>query len=192
MRDRKHGKYRPTLMSLIRSNSEKGVEDTTRNAFAARSDGFPSEVINILTELRGVGPATASLLLAVGGGGRDVFFGDEVWAWVCGGVYPGGEGWGKGKGGIKYTTKEYERLWEGCREVGERVGKEAGMGDVEKVGFVIGNLREGDMEVADDEKGVEVEGEEDVKEEDGRRMLRKRKGEVKKETEGKGRKKRKG
>lgn len=206
---RKHGKHRPTLLSLIRSNDASLIEQTTRHAYAAslplpaaeedeedeaEEQTFQLNAVNTLTSLRGVGPATASLLLSVLDGGEEsVFFGDEVWGWVCG-------------GGVKYTVKEYERLWEGARRVRGRVGGgEVRMGDVERVGFVVGNLAEGEREELEGlEEGDEVEekGEDGVKdvedgesEAKGRRGLRKRKhtGEKEKETaEGRGRKKRKG
>ncbi|KAK2760857.1 hypothetical protein FQN54_002097 [Arachnomyces sp. PD_36] len=160
----KHGKFRPTLMSLIRSNAAETVEDVTREAYAsippAEDETFPLETLNHLCTLRGVGPATASLLLSVADEEESVFFGDEVWEWVC------GDG-GNGKGGIKYTVKEYEALWRGARRVRERVGKDVRMGEVERVGFVIGNLRDEGEEGAEEKKAKRGEKEEGKEEGEG-------------------------
>lgn len=68
------GKYRPTLPSLVASNSEENVVEVTgkawRSFIAAREAreedslrNFPC--LRILTSLRGIGPATASLLLGI-------------------------------------------------------------------------------------------------------------------------------
>ncbi|PWN29251.1 hypothetical protein BDZ90DRAFT_142549 [Jaminaea rosea] len=68
------GKYRPTLPSLVASNSEEKVVEVTGKAWRsfipareAREEdslrNFPC--LRILTSLRGIGPATASLLLGI-------------------------------------------------------------------------------------------------------------------------------
>lgn len=72
------GKYRPTLPALVASNSEEKVKEVTARAWdcfvpasRARTDGDDDgnlrnfACVRVLTELKGIGPATASLLLAV-------------------------------------------------------------------------------------------------------------------------------
>lgn len=79
-----HGKFRPTLPKLIASNTEESVESVTRagfDVFLAYANKFGDvewlEIslaeykdavkgsVKALTQLRGVGPATASLMLSL-------------------------------------------------------------------------------------------------------------------------------
>jgi hypothetical protein len=55
------GKYRPTLPSLIKSNSEENVKRITQEAFKME---WPKS-LDKLNELRGVGPATATAILSL-------------------------------------------------------------------------------------------------------------------------------
>ena len=52
------GKFRPRLQDLVESNSEEQVEMCSKKAFRLLPDLRKS--ISALTELKGVGPATAS------------------------------------------------------------------------------------------------------------------------------------
>ncbi|PVH18508.1 uncharacterized protein CXQ87_001439 [Candidozyma duobushaemuli] len=114
------GKFRPSLPKLIQANSEESVEKATKSGFSifteyAKKNPNWSDVdlveyqnalrssLKRLTELRGVGPATASLLLAVL---KDVtplappFFSDEAFLYfVQQPLRPGQP--------IKYNLKEY-------------------------------------------------------------------------------------
>ena len=76
-----------------------------------------------------MGPATASLLLAVAFADEVPFFADEVAAWL-----------GVGGGRLKYDGREYEAVWKGVREVRGRLrevgGKEVGAGEVERGAWV--------------------------------------------------------
>lgn len=114
------GKFRPSLPKLIQGNSEEAVEKATKSGFliftsyATKHANWLDvdlheyqEVLRLslkrLTELRGVGPATASLLLAVL---KDVtplappFFSDEAFLYfVQEPLRPGQP--------IKYNVKEY-------------------------------------------------------------------------------------
>jgi hypothetical protein len=147
----RHGTFRPTLMSLVSSNSPETVKSTISKAittYRAKSD--TSAALTTLAQLKGIGPATASLLLAVHDADNVIFFADEVFYWLClGGV----------KGSIKYTAKEYAMLSEKARSLCERLGVRAV--DVERVAFVL--MREGGGR--EKEKGkkerdvVKVEGE---------------------------------
>ena len=65
----RRGQYRPTLMSLIRRNSSETVIDISSKAFCLLTTTKTHENIakslSILTDLQGVGPATASLILSI-------------------------------------------------------------------------------------------------------------------------------
>jgi len=79
-----------------------------------------------LTTLRGIGPATASLLLSVHDAARVPFFSDELYQWLC---HDGA------KVTIKYSMKEYEALVAECRKLIDRMDVDAR--DIEKVAFVL-------------------------------------------------------
>jgi len=77
-------KWRPRLVQLVESNSEQVVKDVTMKAAIAAKDisDFTQEsilsLVDILIELKGVGPATASLILSLYCP-RDIpFFSDEA------------------------------------------------------------------------------------------------------------------
>ncbi|KAK7739895.1 hypothetical protein SLS53_005488 [Cytospora paraplurivora] len=125
----KHGKFRPTLMGLVSSNDESSVKNTIKDALDLykQASDIPA-TIGILTKLRGIGPATASLLLAVHDPERVIFFSDEAFYWLC----------CHGKSGpIKYNAKEYRELSENARVLAERL--EATAVDVERVAYVLMN-----------------------------------------------------
>jgi hypothetical protein len=115
-------------MNLAKTNTDEEVAAITKAAFESyKEDGFRvTNAIKKLTELKGVGPATASLLLAVHDPARTVFFGDEVFSWMCQD--------GK-KGIIRYSVKEYEELVTETRKLIERLEVDAR--DVEMVGYVL-------------------------------------------------------
>jgi len=69
------GKFRPALPSLIASNSEESVEEASKNAFQSLPN--LSKAIKELSVLRGVGPATASAILAAGSPDQAPFMADE-------------------------------------------------------------------------------------------------------------------
>lgn len=52
------GKFRPRLMELVSSNKPEQVESITRKGLEAMPD--VEKAIKILSQLHGVGPATAS------------------------------------------------------------------------------------------------------------------------------------
>lgn len=117
-------------MKLVSSNDAGTVEETVQRALKAYKSGSDvAAALAILTELRGVGPATAALLLAVHDPKHVIFFGDEVFYWLC----SDGQ-----QAPIKYSAKEYEALNARAREVAQRLGVKAV--DVERVAFVL--LRE--------------------------------------------------
>lgn len=127
----RHGTFRPTLMKLVSSNEPKRVKDTIQKAIKLyRDKSDVSAALGILTQLKGIGPATASLLLAVYDPDDVIFFADEAFYWLCLG--------GK-KGPIKYNTKEYAQLNEKAKMLCGRLGVKAV--DVERAAFVL--MKEG-------------------------------------------------
>ncbi|GIJ84068.1 hypothetical protein Asppvi_002901 [Aspergillus pseudoviridinutans] len=179
----KHGVYRPTLLGMVRSNQAALVCRTTASAFAAvpASDpaadlasadaeakaesqeseldsAFPKQSLEALTApLRGVGPATASLILSVATEGAP-FYSDDVFLWLCLGVFPfaaaaAAQDGGETKGGaskrirpngelnVKYNLQEYWQLWEAVRRLRARLAAQSSdvvpCVDVEKVAFVL-------------------------------------------------------
>ncbi|KAI9376810.1 hypothetical protein BJX61DRAFT_530628 [Aspergillus egyptiacus] len=97
----KHGVDRPTLMGMVRSNPEKVVRSATIAALSSLTDNDKTPVTDadrfelvreslekLTSPLRGVGPATASLLLSVARPADVPFYSDDVFLWLCVGVYP--------------------------------------------------------------------------------------------------------
>lgn len=123
----RHGKFRPTLMKLVSSNEPGFVKDTIREAVALYRDKSDlSGALNILTRLKGIGPATASLLLAVHDPERVIFFADEAFYWLC---------CNGTKAPIKYNLQEYIELDKQAQSLSKRLGVKAV--DVERVAFVL-------------------------------------------------------
>ncbi|KZZ93767.1 hypothetical protein AAL_05483 [Moelleriella libera RCEF 2490] len=136
----RHGKFRPSLMKLVSSNAPETVWSATSAAAAASnsSSGASSacsssnkDTLGILTQLRGVGPATASLLLSVLDPQGAIFFSDEAYWWLC---------CGGRRDAIRYTPKEYDALCARARALGDRL-RGVAMVDVEKAAYVA--MREG-------------------------------------------------
>ena len=131
-KSRKHGTFRPTLKALVQQNDAKAVEQISRKGFASFRFGDLKAAITNLTKLRGIGPATASLMLSVLHPERAPFFSDELFRWAF--FEPRkGNGWDRP---IKYTEKEYKMLYQKVNELRERMGASAV--DAEKVAFVLG------------------------------------------------------
>ncbi|KAI9844620.1 MAG: hypothetical protein M1837_005472 [Sclerophora amabilis] len=137
----KHGKFRPKLTQLVASNPSSTVASTTKEAFQLHdaNPSAPSSSITKLTSLKGIGPASASLLLAVFDPQHVPFFSDECFRWV---MYEGStndKGWDRK---IKYDAKEYRTLFELVANLRNRLqeesGKEISAADVEKVAYVLG------------------------------------------------------
>ncbi|KAF4125158.1 hypothetical protein GMORB2_3997 [Geosmithia morbida] len=123
----RHGTFRPTLMSLVSSNDPKAASDTVSGAIEAyRRRDNASEALSTLTKLKGIGPATASLLLTVHDPSRAIFFSDEAFYWLCCG--------GK-KAPVKYSAKEYLALFTEARELARRI--DVSVTDIEKVAYVV-------------------------------------------------------
>lgn len=69
------GKFRPRLQQLIASNSEEVVQNCSKKAFNLLPD--VQAAIMELSTLKGMGPATASAVLAAGAGDQAAFMADE-------------------------------------------------------------------------------------------------------------------
>ncbi|KAI9674344.1 MAG: hypothetical protein M1829_003746 [Trizodia sp. TS-e1964] len=157
----RHGKFRPSLQKLVASNAPEEVEATTSSAFTkydrlsrpsttSLTAAAPIAIINELATLKGIGPATASLILAVYAEADVPFFSDELFRWVSWGdeAKSGAQGWLQN---IKYNTKEYTILFKRVVELMERLRNEARLenngserseltaAQVEKVAFVLGH-----------------------------------------------------
>ena len=136
----KHGTYRPNLAKLVGSNSVKDVRDTTRNAFEVyeADKAAYDKSITILSKLKGIGPATSSLLLSCYDPVKIPFFSDELYRYLH---WEGAKsnGWDRK---INYTMKEYKSLFEKVTELRERLendsGKQVSTIDIEKAAYVLG------------------------------------------------------
>ncbi|KAG6018561.1 hypothetical protein E4U40_000161 [Claviceps sp. LM458 group G5] len=138
----RHGKFRPALMTLVKSNDARAAQATISSAIKAYRANMPSPMelhqddhanasqmaLDILTKLRGIGPATASLLLSVHDPLRAIFFSDEAYWWLCCG--------GRKDVAIRYSAKEYRLLCEKAAALARRLGGETQMVDVEKAAYV--------------------------------------------------------
>ena len=135
---------------MIRKNDPSTVlKATTASAktlSALRDDLSTSEAVQVVlsamaeaSKLTGVGPATASLVLAIYKPDLVPFFQDELWAWC----FPDSAGTK-----LKYDKKEYEILFRKCWEIKQSLRKGVSMVDLEKASFVLQHV---DL-LTDDEK----------------------------------------
>ncbi|KAI0452684.1 hypothetical protein F5B21DRAFT_327522 [Xylaria acuta] len=123
----RHGKFRPTLMKLISSNNGEAVKKTIQEAMTQYwLDNNVTKAIDAIAKLKGVGPATASLLLSVHDPERVIFFSDEAYWWLC----CGGQ-----KSPIKYNAKEYQQLNIAADKMAKRL--QVGATDIERVAYVV-------------------------------------------------------
>jgi hypothetical protein len=149
-------------MNLVSSNSEDVIRDTTTRAYAVVSKISSSkpetliqaimEALSILISLRGIGPASASLLLSVRFPQSVPFFSDEAYRWL---TYTSGDAW---TSGIKYNVKEYRNILEASMELCKRLKVDAV--DVERVGWVLGHEK-AKLDQAEGSKRKQQEEEQD-------------------------------
>lgn len=158
----KHGIYRPMLMGMIKGNQPNTVLTLTSKAIktlptvstTSLEESFPNESINTLNTLRGVGPATSSLILSIATGSGPVsqqvpFYSDDVYIWLCRNEYPDSvatremveeistrelgtekpsqksKARGRVKLDMKYNIAEYRDLWRACWELRLRLERTA-------------------------------------------------------------------
>jgi len=109
------GKFRPRLKDLVQMNTPRVVMNETKKAFRALEKKKDIEAaVAALSNLKGVGPAMASAVLAAGAPEVAPFMADEVlWA------MPDIEG-------IDYTMKEYLKLVEKTKACVERLNSQGG------------------------------------------------------------------
>lgn len=174
----KHGHFRPALLGMVKSNAGPVVKKTTMGAFAsipdadpetAADDAFPKVSMDTLAKaLRGVGPATASLILSVWTARCDPkhevpFYSDELYLWLCFGIFPSAVD-GRipekaavfvrrnGELNVKYNVSEYRRLYGAAWDLRSRLCKtrkraymdrteeRISMIEIEKVSFVLRHI----------------------------------------------------
>ncbi|KAK4971880.1 hypothetical protein LTR66_011394 [Elasticomyces elasticus] len=144
-----HGTFRPTLMKLVASNSAEDIRSVTESGFTtyAASKEEHIKAITTLAKLRGIGPATASLLLASLDPATVPFFSDELFRWLK--LEDGkGKGWDRK---IAYTIKEYGELYQGVQRLKKRMleshKRDVTAVDIEKVAYVLGKRAKQGVEV---------------------------------------------
>lgn len=148
-------------MNLFKSNPTDLIKSTTQEAFTSIEDDKDAmKALKTLTKLRGIGPATASLLLSVYSPEEVPFFSDELFRWTHWDS-PGKTGWLRS---IKYNVTEYKEILASIEELTKRLGVKAV--DAEKVAYVLGKEKvelESGVESEEDAKVVLKEKFEDSK-----------------------------
>jgi hypothetical protein len=163
-----HGTFRPTLLPLVTSNSEDQIHSTTASAFSiytADAEEIP-KALKTLCELRGIGPATASLILSIYDPENVPFFSDEAFRWMC---WNNNSLAGKGKGSdlkgwarkMKYSDKEYEVLRGEVAKLTGRLGVSAV--EVEKFAWVLGMEGSGKVNGTEGKMGVKRKAESEAR-----------------------------
>lgn len=116
-------------MKLVSSNEAAFTEKTICEAVDLYKKNLDAAAaVAGLVKLKGIGPATASLLLAVHDPKNVIFFADEAFYWLCSG--------GR-QGPIKYNAKEYKELNAKSQALARRLN--VGAVDVERVAYVLMN-----------------------------------------------------
>jgi len=120
------GQFRPRLKDLVQMNTPRVVMQETKKAFRALAKKRDLEdAAKALCNLKGVGPAMASAVLAAGAPDEAPFMADEVLL-----AMPDIEG-------IDYTMKEYMKLVEKTRECMERLNSQGGSWTPHKVELAV-------------------------------------------------------
>lgn len=84
-----------------------------------------------IRKLKGVGPATGSLVLSIYSPKYIPFFADELFEWIT---------YGEDKKKLKYDLKEYDIVLAGVAAISEQSGGAMEARDIERVGYVMGHL----------------------------------------------------
>lgn len=147
---RRRGKRRASLPKLLAANSPELIQSTTASAFAHLTSlhaAAPSTeailgAVKILVDaIKGVGPATASYILALIAPAHVPVFSDEGFRWM---LHANGDGW---HAGIKYDLKEYRAYLDLVQTLASRLGDGVTAEEVEKVGFVLGKEAAAELKV---------------------------------------------
>jgi len=143
------GVFRPRLKDLIQMNTPRVVMQETKKAFRAIDKRKDIEAaVSALSNLKGVGPAMASAVLAAMAPELAPFMADE-----CLLSMPEVEG-------IDYTMKEYMKLVEKTKECVERLNAQGGDWTPHKVELTVWSffvLRENKPHVLDDLPSAEAD-----------------------------------
>jgi hypothetical protein len=127
---------------MIRKNNADSVAEATSSAAKVFKSGSGTgkpdleasaaqKALDAVSVLTGVGPATASLILAAYQPNDIPFFEDEMFQWLCSDTW-------KQKGKLAYDKKEYAELFIKVWELRERLGRSnVQMVDIEKASFVM-------------------------------------------------------
>lgn len=146
-------------MGMIKSNAESLIRKTTTTAFTSlpttiSTDDVKNSLDALTKPLRGVGVATASLILAIQSD-HIPFYSDDVYLWLCLGMYPSlvEEEKNKvvkmiranGELSVKYNLQEYRGLYEAVEGLRQRLksdddGEMVSCSDVDKVAFVLRHI----------------------------------------------------
>ncbi|KAI6809265.1 hypothetical protein KC332_g15706 [Hortaea werneckii] len=151
-----HGKFRPTLLKLVDSNDVMTVKTTAIEAYrllpptkttAPNAENI-RKVLDVFTRLKGVGAATATLLMASYDQTNIPFFSDEVYRWIHHDDAPtrpalkggGASGWTRE---VRYTIKDYLDFYPKVQQLRERLSLESNGAqvtalEIEKVAYVLG------------------------------------------------------
>ena len=109
------GSFALHFPSKLLSNSPETVKEATSAGFTHHAAN-PSDIahtLELLTKpLKGIGPATGSLILAVHDPDNVIFFSDEAYSWLV----KGGE-----TAKILYKTSEFEELFAKAKELQNRL-----------------------------------------------------------------------
>jgi len=120
------GQFRPRLKDLIQMNTPRVVMQETKKAFRAIAKKNDLEAaVSALSNLKGVGPAMASAVLAAGAPEIAPFMADELLLSM-----PEVEG-------IDYTMKEYMKLVEKTNECVSRLNAQGGSWNPHKVELAV-------------------------------------------------------
>ena len=147
----KHGTFRPKLKQLVESNDEDLITNIMKDIEATEGRPKPAkEMMQMLTQLKGIGPATASLIMSCISPLEYPFFSDELFRWIhwdglnadgTNAVIKAGKGWARP---IGYTSKEYDSLITRCKLLQARLSdtleadKQLSFFDMEKAAYVLG------------------------------------------------------
>merc|ERR1712241_1233533 len=142
------GVFRPRLKDLIQMNTPRVVMQETKKAFRAIDKRKDIEAaVSALSNLKGVGPAMASAVLAAMAPELAPFMADEMLLSM-----PDVEG-------IDYTMKEYMRMVEKTKECVDRLNAQGGEWTPHKVEMAVWTfyvLREFKPEVLEDLPGADT------------------------------------